>query len=242
MKIIITLLAFTTMMVCADVIPPGSHSYNRCIKITNADSLGDTVLIYHENAYNCTSYVILPGNCLVTYYKYANHYVFWSWRDTVSSRTLKGFNYTGVNEPLFLVTTSINPGAGIAEDANPLIAEEDYYRLCDGFQLALWKRVSKFNDGSPDLTETFPIAAEKAVKSAVAKVELSFTESSLIYRLPSAEPIKLEFYDPSGKLAARLAGSGQENRITLPKLAAGNYFVKLKSSHYAASSAVTIRR
>lgn len=247
-------LLFLVSFLGADVIPPGVHWYDKCAEITNADSLGDTVLVcYSEYAYNVIGNLkatISQDTCLPKCYRNATYYVFWSYRDSVIFRTLNGFDYEGIingsvtNEPLYLLSNKINPNGGYIEDAVPLVQEELYYRLCPGPRLALWKKVSKFSDLRPDSTEYFDVPTEKGNKGTPQKVSLSFTANSLVYRLPASEGVTLNFFDPAGKLVARLSHSGtvgKDNKVALPKLPAGTYLVKLTSAHYSASASVAIR-
>ncbi|OQB44267.1 MAG: hypothetical protein BWY03_00238 [Parcubacteria group bacterium ADurb.Bin159] len=150
----LSLLAFVFLFsstVSADVIPPNSHSFNRCVKIVNLNEFPDIVLIGYYTGpmvQNYETYQIKNNECWTKGYKFNSLKIYWNTKDK-----------SNIIDPNNLLLDDIETYGGYVDRSNPLVKENIEYSIAgfsDG-KLILYKskQISEYNDGTPMKVETF---------------------------------------------------------------------------------------
>lgn len=237
----------------ADVIPPDHHYVDRCVTITNVDSFPDVILLGviagpMVNGYEW--YVVEPGKCLHKGYKFNGFYLVWADRgkvdsasiDTLDLETLLGRKKAAASgDGLHLLTDQINPGGYYVPDTDPLVEEDAYYTLLsnkqDELEIYLSKQVTRYNDGSPEKTETFSasIGDRQGLSGALTeKPEILVCPTHLIVNVPRAGKTGLSIFNVSGlEVFHKEFHCKQEegNIMALPHLGPGVYMFRLESGN-----------
>ena len=137
--------------VSADVIPPNSHSLNRCVKVVNLDEFSNITLIgYYTGPIvdGYETYEIENNKCLTKGYKFNTLSIYWNTKDEPNSI-----------DPNKILLKNIEPYGGYIDKNNPLIQEVIEYSIAgfNGDKLVLYKskQSSEYNDGTPTKVETF---------------------------------------------------------------------------------------
>jgi len=124
----------------ADVIAPGTHPVERCVKIVDINKYPEvelTAKITGPMVEGTETKAIIENECLSKGYK---------------------FNTMSVYIGEKLIPDEIEPYGGATEDANPLVKETFTYKLVDEsgvYRLRLAEKISEYNDGTPALVEKF---------------------------------------------------------------------------------------
>ena len=149
--IILSAFLFFSTTVSADIIPPNSTSFKRCVKVVNLDDYPEIILIGSFSGPMLTgfkTYEIKTGKCLTKGYKFNKLNIYWNTKDQV-----------GNIDPEKLLIEKLEPNGGYVKKDNPLASEDIEYslsKISDGkFVLYRSKLISKFNDGSPEKVDTF---------------------------------------------------------------------------------------
>lgn len=154
-------IPFLLSKICyGDIIISHTHSVQKCVKITNLEDYPDIALVGFiiPMGSNYESYLISSSKCLSKGYKYNDFNVY-----AVNKAYLTGKDLNKLDLPrdpnAVQSNIKIEPYFGYMNDSIPISGLEQYYQIV-GFSktnviLYLWKEVTKFNDGKPDLTKTF---------------------------------------------------------------------------------------
>jgi len=168
--------------VSADVIPPNSHSLNRCVKVVNLNEFSDVVLIGHYKGSmvdKYESYQVKNNECLTKGYKFNSLSIYWNTKDKPNSV-----------EPNNLLLENVEPYGGYVDQNNPLVKENIEYSIAgfSGGKLVLYKskQISEYNNGTPKKIETFsnPLGNKEP-----NKITPTPTPSTKITPAPSEQPI-----------------------------------------------------
>lgn len=140
-----------TSTASADVIPPNSHSLNRCVKVVNLDEFPNVALIgYYTGPMvnNYETYEIEKNKCLDKGYKFNTLSIYWNAKDKPNTI-----------DPDKILLEDIEPYGGYIDENNPLVKEVIEYSIAgfNGDKLVLYKskQSSEYNDGTPTKVETF---------------------------------------------------------------------------------------
>jgi hypothetical protein len=143
----------------ADVIMPNTHHVKRCVKITNTSQFPDATLIGYITGpmiIGAQTYKISPDECLAIGYKFNQLNIY---ATSTSYFNNQGIENLDLNNQALPANLSIAVGNYYITDNNPLSEENITYKIA-GFtdnEVILYKsrHHKRFNDGSPDQTETF---------------------------------------------------------------------------------------
>ncbi len=151
---ILFLFIFTiifTSTASADVIPPNSHSLNRCVSVVNLDEFPNVTLIgYYTGPMvdNYETYKIENNKCLTKGYKFNTLSIYWNTKDKQNT----------IDSDKILLK-DIEPYGGYIDENNPLVKEDIEYSIAgfNGGKLVLYKskQGSEYNDDTPTKVETF---------------------------------------------------------------------------------------
>jgi len=148
------LLTFTLLfssVVSADVIPPWSHSFNRCAKVVNLNEFPNIILIGYYIGPMVDEYEtfqIENNKCLWAGYKFNTLSIYWNTKEKAD-----------VIDSNNLLLERITWQDGTIDKNNPLIKEDIEYsiaKISEGkFILYKSRLISEYNDGTPQKIENF---------------------------------------------------------------------------------------
>jgi len=148
--IILSIFLFV-ITVSADIIPPNSTAFKRCVKVVNLEDYPEIVLFGSYSGPMLTgfkTYEIKGSKCLTKGYKFNKLNIYWNTKE----------NIVNIDSEKLLIE-KLEPNGGYVKKDNPLVSEEIEYSLSkisdDKFVLYKSKLISKFNDGSLEKVETF---------------------------------------------------------------------------------------
>jgi hypothetical protein len=148
-----------------DIILSNTHYVAKCVKITNVEDYPDVAFIGYSfwGDMGVSATELSSSECLNKGYKFNGFAVY-----AVNKGDLKGKDINKINYPTdpntFPSNIAIEPYRGYVHDNIPISGIEEYYKVM-GFSdtnviLFKWKQVTKYNNGKPDLTETFTYDGE----------------------------------------------------------------------------------
>lgn len=177
--------------VSADVIPPNSHSLDRCVKIVNLDKFPDIYLIGYITGPMVDgheAYIVKNGECLSMGYKFNQLTVLAVKKSYIDSIGINNLQISDKN--IFTSDERMDPYGGYVDQSNPLIKEDIEYSIAgySSGKLSLYKskQTSEYNNDTPEKVETFnnPLENEKS-----NKVTSTPTSSPKITPASSGQPI-----------------------------------------------------
>jgi hypothetical protein len=143
---------FSSLLVRADVISPGYHYINRCVKVTNLDDFSNISLIaYIVDRIGPSNNIneIKNNECISKGYKFNSINVYWNDKDKSSI----------IDENKLLIKDFDASISKYIEEKEPLIKEEVEYSLVKSssgiYSLEKTKVISYYNNGEPNKIETF---------------------------------------------------------------------------------------
>ncbi|MGM0771843.1 MAG: hypothetical protein ACQESU_09615 [Halobacteriota archaeon] len=159
--IILLILSALTSNACADVLFPGTRGMERCVKIVNLDEFPEIVLVGHITGpvIQCENpYVISSDECLTKFYKANDLTIYAIDKDYLEAKGLENIDLE-TDPNLCYYEVELNPEWDVVNEDDPLIGEEIEYSIAgfleDRLVIYTSRKVSKHNDGTPDLIETF---------------------------------------------------------------------------------------
>ncbi|MEL4304864.1 hypothetical protein [Methanococcoides sp. LMO-2] len=162
-KIIICLLILSalTANACADVLFPGTRGMERCVKIVNLDEFPEIVLVGHITGpvIQCENpYIISSDECLTKFYKANDLTIYAIDKDYLEAKGLENIDLE-TDPNLYSYEVEINPEWDVVNEEDPLIREDIEYSIAgfseDKLIIYISRKVSKYNDGTPDRVEIF---------------------------------------------------------------------------------------
>lgn len=196
-----------------DIIISNTHFVAKCVKITNMDDYPDVTFIGYSMLLGQMRQVaeLSSSECLDKGYRLNNYIVF-----AVNKSYLKGKEISKVNFPkdpnALPSDIAIEPYKGYVWDSIPISAIEEYYKVV-GFSdsnviLSKWKQVTKYNNGKPDLIETFTYNGDVSplYQKITVGVNSSKKQSGIeVFPNPTNKNIHLRINDPyNGKVLVEL--------------------------------------
>jgi len=201
-------LLFYSKKANADILSPGSHYVEKCAKIVNLDKFPDVVLIgYYTGPMSAeyTAYKVENNQCLTKGYKLNAFSLYWVSKSIYSKLNLKNLAMTSQkvsvsedsdtkNTPADLISIPISTEifSGSVDDFNPIIKETDEYSIADvtndKLSLYLSKKVSDYNDGSPEKVETFANTLSSPTPAASISPNVSHPTPPTKTTSPSVSP------------------------------------------------------
>ncbi|KKT77450.1 MAG: hypothetical protein UW73_C0020G0022 [Microgenomates group bacterium GW2011_GWB1_44_8] len=192
-------LAFVLLFsstVSADIIPPNSHSLDRCVKIVNLNDFSDVVLISYITGpmvQGSEINQIKNSECLSKGYKFNSLKIYWNTKDNPNSIDQNN-----------LLLDNVEVYGGYVDQSNPLIKESIEYSIAgfSGGKLILYKskQTSEYNNGSQKKIETFnsPLINQepKIQNPQPNKITPTPTPSPKITPTPSDQPIVIPTPEP----------------------------------------------
>ncbi|HAH24611.1 MAG TPA: hypothetical protein DCL77_12815 [Prolixibacteraceae bacterium] len=158
--VFVLILLLTGKICYGDVIPDHSHYVAKCVKITNLDDYPDVSLVGFIPPWAMASdnYLISSSQCLTKGYKFNDFKIFAVKREYLVGKDLQKLDLPRDRNAL-PSNIQIEPYYGYMNDSIHISGLEQYYKIA-GFSstqviLYLWKEVTTFNDGKPDLIKTF---------------------------------------------------------------------------------------
>lgn len=188
---------FFSSTVSADVIPPNSHSLNRCIKVVNLNEFPNVVLIgYYTGPMveNYESYQIKNNECWTKGYKFNSLKIYWNTNDKPN-----------LIEPNNLLLDNVEPYGWYIDQSNPLVKEDIEYSIAgfSGGKLVLYKskQTSEYNNGTPKKIETFANPLKNTEPNKITptpkpspEITPAPTEQPDVTPAPSSTPVKRGFW------------------------------------------------
>ncbi len=237
------------LSVWGDVILPGHHVVERCVKIENIRDYPDIVLIgvsVHPGG-NWTEYIVVHDSCLSKGYKFNTFYLCWTTGDIYDSLGLEQLPIEeaipddpagsgDVSQSVFLLSSSIEPYGGTVPDSNDLVKEDIIYALKsvgNGLELEMVGRIEHYEDGT---TEQFgPSAAvpfPEGIKSTDRRHTLSpiVTDNYLMYTPRASGNMRLCITDCRGRTVVSASRTVKESATythSFKGLSSGVYWVSL---------------
>ena len=142
---------FSPLFVTADVIPPNSHSLERCAKVVNLDMFPEILLIGIVSGpiSNSNPNIILQNNeCISKGYKFNSINIHWNTKD----------QSVGINNSNLLIK-NMDVYGGYINDNNSLIKETVEYSVVKSasgqYSLQKTKVISEYSNGTPNKVESF---------------------------------------------------------------------------------------
>ncbi|ABE51247.1 hypothetical protein [Methanococcoides burtonii] len=159
--IILLILSAFTANACADVLFPGTRGIDRCVKIVNLEEFPEIVLVGHIAGpiIQCENpYIISSNKCLTKFYKANDLTIYAIDKDYLEAKGLDNIDLES-DPNLCFYEVEINPKWNVVKEEDPLTREEVEYSIAgfseDRLVLYTSRKVSEYNDGSPDRIETF---------------------------------------------------------------------------------------
>ena len=147
----LALVLLFSSTVSADVIPPNSHSLDRCVKIVNLNDFSDVVLIGYVTGpmvQGSEINQIKNNECLSKGYKFNSLKIYWNTKDKPNSIDQNN-----------LLLDNVDVYGGYIDQGNPLIKETIEYSIAgySNGKLILYKskHTSEYNNGTTKKVETF---------------------------------------------------------------------------------------
>jgi len=250
-------VVFATVLVSkicfGDIIIGNIHYVAKCVKITNVDDYPDISLIGYTSLSPFTdtdTYIISSSQCLSKGYGYGSFNVF-----ALNKTYLKGKDFKEIKflkDPNALPSSvDVEPYIGYMHDSIPISAIEQFYKIA-GFTdstvvIYKWKEIKKFNNGKPDLTETFTYNGEVSTlfqKIAVGVNSLKIQPVIEVYPNPTSKnvhvrinsnykgAVPLDLITVAGKVVKSFktnkTGSILDYDMLVANVAKGVYFVKMQ--------------
>ena len=196
-----------------DIIMPNTHYVTKCVKITNVEDYPDVTFVgFIPPGFTGTyAYVISSSECLTKGYKMNDFKVY-----AISKAYLTGKDISKIDFPKIAYALpsniAIEPYKGNVNDSIPISAIEEYYKVV-GFSdskviLYKWKQVTKYNNGKPDLIETFEYALPVVPIYQKIMVGVNTSKKQPIIELypnPAHKNVHLRINDPYiGKVPVEL--------------------------------------
>ncbi len=181
----------------ADLIPPNSHSLNRCVKVVNLNEFPNTILIGYITGPmvdKYEAYIINNNECLTKGYKFNSLSIYWTTKEKFNSLDLKNLKLSDIT----LLLENIEPYGGYISDSNTLVKEDVEYSIA-GFsneKLIFYKskQTSEYNNGSQKKVETF---SNPLKNNEPKKITPTSTPSPKITPTPSDQPIIIPAPEPA---------------------------------------------
>lgn len=232
-----------------DVILPGTHVVERCVKIDNVQSFPDIVLlgVAVPPGGDRDEYVVKSDSCLTKGYKFNRFYLCWTSRDLFDSLGLenlpidealpKGAAKKNVDaQSVFLLSSNIEPYGGAVPDSNPLVKEYITYSLQSngsGLGLGMVSRVEEYQNGTTKEIELsasdFSIGDRKMSNSRSAVTPI-VTEQYLMFTSGISGNARLCIRDCRGRTVVSkvvAVESGATYTQTFSNLSSGIYWIDL---------------
>ena len=137
--------------VFADVIPPNSHSLDKCVKIVNLNDFPNIILISYVTGpmvQGSEINQIKNNECLSKGYKFNSLAIYWSTKDKPNAIDQNN-----------LLLDNVEVYGGYIDQNNPLVKENIEYSIAgySGGKLVLYKskQILEYNNGTPTKVETF---------------------------------------------------------------------------------------
>jgi hypothetical protein len=168
-QLLMVLFLFVSKIAYGDIAPSSNsnsskqHYVTLCTKITNLNEYPEISLLGYVKSYMGSSfrtYEVSSDQCLTKDYKYNTFCLY-----AVKKTYLEGKDISAMDLPndknAVKASIALDPSDGYyVADSNPLISEEDFYKIIGftdtSFVLRIWKVVSKFNHGQADLIVNIP--------------------------------------------------------------------------------------
>ena len=266
-QIIFLVLVFLLMsrISYGDVIPDHSHYVTKCVKIINIDDYPDVSLVgfIHPWSMGFGTYLISSSVCLDKGYRFNDFNVY-----AVNKAYLTGKDINQMDLPkdpnAMLAYPKIEPYCGYVNDSLPISGLEQYYKIV-GFSntkvvLYLWKEVTKFNDGKPDLTKTYTYDGEISLLSQKITVGINSLQNHPgieLYPNPAQKnfhvkinnsylgTVPLELVTMGGKVVKSMnlnkSGIILDSELQIANIAKGAYLVNLKFGKIVESRKIVIK-
>lgn len=253
-QLLFVLFSVLVSNICfGDVIVGNFHYVSKCVKITNVDDYPDISLIGYTASSPFTdrdTYIVSSSQCLTRGYGYGSFNIFAVNKTYLKEKDISKINFG--NDPNALPSNiAIQPNLGMVNDSIPIIDIQEYYKVA-GFSetnviLYLWKKVTKYNNGKPDLIESFICDTEMPplYQKITVGVNTSKRPSDIeVFPNPANKNIHLrvndsfkgtvsvELINSSGKVLKSFSlGKSQQildYDIPVANVAKGAYFVKVQ--------------
>lgn len=196
-----------------DIIISNTHFVQKCVKITNVEDYPEVTFIGYafsgDMGLNVT--VLSSTECMNKGYKFNEFNVYAVNKSYLQGKEISKINFR--NDPNALPSNiSIEPYTGYISDSIPISAIEEYYKVV-GFSdsnviLYKWKKVTKYNNGKPDLIETFTYNGDVSplYQKITVGVNTSKKQSGIeVFPTPANKNIHLRINDPyNGKVLVEL--------------------------------------
>jgi hypothetical protein len=192
-QLLMVLFLLVSGIVYGDIAPTSNSNSSRqhyvtlCTKITNLNEYPEISLLGYVKSYNGSSshtYEVLSDQCLTKDYKYNTFYLY-----AVRKKYLEGKVISAMDLPNDMNAVKANIALDASDgyyvaNSNPLISEEYFYKIVGftetSFILNVWKVVSKFNNGQPDLIIEIPnINLILIPQSIPTSIHANLSESSV---------------------------------------------------------------
>lgn len=184
-------------VVSADLIPPNSHSLNRCVKVVNLNEFPDVVLIGYVTGpmvESSETNQIKNNECLSKGYKFNSLKIYWNTKDRPNSIDQNN-----------LLLDNVEVYGGYIDQNNPLEKEEIEYSIA-GFssgKLILYKskQTQEYNNGTPKKVETFANPLKNTEPNKVTptpkpspNITNKPTDQPNVAPTPAPQPVKRGFW------------------------------------------------
>ncbi|WP_244603646.1 hypothetical protein [Methanococcoides sp. AM1] len=193
--IFLLILSALTLNACADVPVFDTREIDRCVKIVNLDEFPEIVLVGHITGpiIQCENpYIISSDTCLTQYYVANDLTIYAIDKDYLEAKGLENIDLE-TDPNLCSFEVGVVPDINVVHENDPLIREEVEYSIA-GFsenRLITYtsKKVSKYNDGSPDRIETFEEPDIPGIRATIKENASSVEEniSSIREDMPMGE-------------------------------------------------------
>ncbi|WP_233085079.1 hypothetical protein [Methanococcoides orientis] len=159
--IFLLILSALTSNACADVLFPGTRGMERCVKIVNLDEFPEIVMVGHITGpvIQCENpYIISSDECLTKFYKANDLTIYAIDKDYLEAKGLENIDLE-TDPKLCYYEVEINPEWDVVNEDDPLIREDLEYSIAgfleDSLVIYTSRKVSRYNDVTPDRIETF---------------------------------------------------------------------------------------
>lgn len=160
-KVLLILIALSiSKFSFGDVILDNTHYVAKCVKITNMEDYPDVAFIGFSLLMGQMRQVTELSStvCLDKGYKFNDFTVYAVNKSYLNGKDISKIDFRKESNAL-PSNIAINPYMGFVNDSIPLSGIEEYYKVV-GFSdknviLFKWKQVTKYNNGKPDLIESF---------------------------------------------------------------------------------------
>ena len=247
----------------ADIIPENSHYVAKCVKITNTSEYHDIRLIGDVNNLvgEDYSYVISDTECLNKGYKFNSFAIYAVPASYIEGKDINTIDWSG-NSNAVPADTSIEPVGYYVDNSNPVVGEEQYYKIA-GFTntsivLYKWKEVIRYNDGTPDKVQTYSYTGQPLLfQEMPASVPIiPYLYGVKIFPNPSSDDLNVQmsngYTGPVDIALFSITGVALDSYffekynetstfvIPIKKLQGGIYFVRLQMDNFIATHKIKI--